>query len=50
MKPYEKTSEDPAIPVIFALNSPPVQLSAVINFMFFLAQISKSFLDNLLRF
>lgn len=50
MKPYEKTSEDPAIPVIFALNSPPVQLSAVNNFMFFLAQISKSFLDNLLYF
>ena len=50
MKPYEKTSEDPAIPVILALNRPPVQLSAVNNFMFFLAQSCNSFFDNLLYF
>ena len=31
----EKTLEDPAIPVIFALKSPPVQLSATNNFAFF---------------
>ena len=46
MKPYEKTLEDPATPVIFALNSPPVQLSAVNNFIFLLEQDSNSFLDN----
>ena len=46
MKPYEKTAEAPDIPVIFELNSPPVQLSAVNSFIFFLKQISKSFLDK----
>ena len=48
MKPYEKTSEDPAIAVIFALNSPPVQLSAVISLIFLFKQAYKSFLDNFL--
>ena len=46
MKPCEKMFEEPAIPVIFALNRPPVQLSAVNSLIFFLAQISKSFLAN----
>ena len=45
MKPYEKTDEDPATCVIFALNSPPVQLSAVRILIFFLRQTSKRFLD-----
>ena len=46
MIPYEKIAEDPAISVIFELNNPPVQLSAVINFIFLFKQDSKSFLDN----
>ena len=43
MKPYEKTLEDPAIPVIFALKSPPVQLSAVNNCAFFQSILPKVF-------
>ena len=46
MIPYEKTAEEPAIPVIFALNSPPVQLSAVVIFISLVKQDFKSFLDN----
>ena len=45
MKPSEKTDEDPATCVIFALNSPPVQLSAVRIIIIFLRQTSKRFLD-----